>query len=110
MRFELEQALESAQTIAPDELPFLLGELEVIRTTALARLSGPPRAIPQPITPDVLLDVGKAASVLGVSKGYIYRHHAEEPFKSFVKPIGRKLLFSSQGIQNYLAGKRNRRA
>jgi len=57
-----------------------------------------------------LLDVREAAATLGVSVGYVYRHHQEEPFRSFVKPFGRKLLFSRQGIQDYLSGNKRRRS
>jgi excisionase family DNA binding protein len=73
----------------------LLGELEQIRVTALARLSPPTVSGP----PDEFLDVASAAKRLGVSEDYLYRHQRKFPF---VRRIGRKLLFSSAGIAGYM--------
>jgi predicted DNA-binding transcriptional regulator AlpA len=95
MRPELEPALTQARTLEPDELPRLLGDLEEIRTTALARLAAPIAAAP----PDELLDVPEAAQRLSMSQDYLYRHHRQLPF---TRRVGRKLLFSSAGIAAYL--------
>ncbi len=93
-----------AETIAPEALPRLIGELEEIKTTALARLSAPSTAIPQTSSPDALLGIKQAAGTLGTSASYLYRHHADF---AFTRRVGRKLLFSSEGIQRYLrVGKR----
>jgi len=100
MKQELEHVLQAAQTLPAAALPELLGDLEQIRVTALARLTAP---APAACSPDVLLNVKEAAERLGMSAGYVYRHHADFPF---VRRIGRSLLFSSAGIQTYLAGKR----
>ncbi len=63
MRPELEPILSSARQLSPEELPRLLGDLEEIRTTALARLTAPAL---QPQSPDAMLDVEEAfAPVLG---------------------------------------------
>lgn len=99
MRSELENALRLARDLLPEELPRLLGELEEIRTTAIARLSSPPV---QP-APDELLDVEKAAQRLGVSPDYLYHHHKELPF---TRRMGRSLLFSSLGIDKHVRSKR----
>jgi excisionase family DNA binding protein len=96
MRNELQAALHLAETSSLGEIPALLGELEQIRVTALARLSVPVAAGP----PDELLDVAVAAKRLGVSEDYLYRHQSKFPF---VRKIGRKLLFSSSGLDKYLA-------
>ena len=61
MRQELETALTAARELPAPELPRLLGELEEIRATALARLSSP--AGLQVL--DELLDVEQAAARLG---------------------------------------------
>jgi excisionase family DNA binding protein len=98
MRSELQSALHLAETSSPEELPALLGELEQIRVTALARLSPPAVACP----PDELLDVGATAKRLGVSRDYLYRHRNKFPF---ARRIGRKLLFSSSGLDKFLARK-----
>ena len=100
MRAELEIVLEAARTLPAALLPTLLGELEQIRWTAMARLSSPETHQPQS---DKLLDINEAASRLGVSTGYLYRHARGFPF---TRRIGRKLLFSSLGINAYLRQRR----
>jgi excisionase family DNA binding protein len=99
VRTELEGALSAARTLAPDELPHLLGELEEIRATALARLTAPPAQR----SADSLLSVKQAAERLHVSEDYLYTHHARLPF---TVRMGRKLLFSSVGLDQYLRRRR----
>ncbi len=95
VRHELEAALVAARTLLPEELPEFLGALEEVRCTALARLSGPPAQR----SPDELLDVERAAERLCTSRDYLYRHHDRFPF---TRRIGRKLLFSSAGMDEFL--------
>jgi predicted DNA-binding transcriptional regulator AlpA len=96
MRDDLKPVLAQARTVSPDELPRLLGDLEEVRATALARL-----AAPQPIQSqaDELLDVPEASRRLGVSGDYLYRHHKDFPF---TRHMGRKLLFSLRGIEKHI--------
>lgn len=96
MRPELQTALNAARQIPREELPRLLGELEEIRFTAIARLAPVPSFAP----PDELLDVDQAAHRLGVSTDYLYRHHGKFPF---TRRLGRNLRFSSRGIDSYAA-------
>lgn len=98
MRSELQHALHLAEALNLEELAAFLGELEQVRVTALVRLSSPVVAS----QPDELLDVGATAKRLGVSEDYLYRHQVEFPF---ARRIGRKLLFSSSGLNKYLARK-----
>jgi len=98
MRSELQPALHLAEKLGIEEVAAFLGELEQIRVTALARLSCPIPAHP----PDELLDVGVTAMRLGVSQDYLYRHQRKFPF---ARRIGRKLLFSSSGLDKFLAHK-----
>lgn len=95
LRPSLEKVLTEARTLAPDELPRLLGDLEEIRAVALARIAAP--AVEA--RPDELLTVEQAAKRLSLSKDYLYRHSRRLPF---AKRIGRKLLFSSNGLDAYL--------
>ncbi|MFY9531251.1 MAG: hypothetical protein WBC04_17725 [Candidatus Acidiferrales bacterium] len=95
MRPELESALLQARTLAPAELPRLLGEIEQIRVTALARLTSPTVES----RPDELLSVSETAGRMGVGKDYLYRNHRRLPF---TRRVGRKLLFSSAGLDSYL--------
>ena len=96
MRRELESALIAARTLLQEELPRLLGELEEIRATALARLASPEQ---EPQLPESLLDVDEAATRLGVSPHYLYRNHRRFPF---TRRMGRSLRFSSNGIEQYI--------
>ena len=97
MRPELERVLMAAKELPIDELPHLLGELEEIRATALARMTAP--ASVQPQQHDELLDTGETAHRLGISKDFLYRNHRRF---SFTRRVGRRLLFSSLGIERYI--------
>lgn len=90
-------ALEDARNLPAEKLPRLLGDIEEVRTTALARLSAPTLA-QQP--PDELLTVAQAAEHLHCSKVYLYKNATALPF---TRRLGKKLLFSSRGIDEYLA-------
>ena len=95
MRSELQPALTLAREIPTEELLRFLGDIEEVRATALGRLAAPAAAA----RPDELLDVSEAAQRLGVSPDYLYRHSRQFPF---TRRMGRKLLFSSAGLDNYL--------
>lgn len=99
MRAELQRVLESLPTIQREQLPELLGELEVLRATAMLRLSA---VTAIPATHDELLNIEAAATRLGVSTDYLYRNSKMLPF---TRRMGRKLLFSSVAIDAYLKKK-----
>ena len=98
VRSELEPVLTAARELPAPELPRLLGELEEVRATALARLSAPATAQ----SADELLNVAEASRRLGTSTAYLYRHAAQFPF---TRRMGRKLLFSSAGLSQYIKRK-----
>ena len=102
MRQELETALTAARELPAPELPRLLGELEEIRATALARLSSP--AGLQVL--DELLDVEQAAARLGVSTAYLYKNHSRLPF---VRRMGTALRFSAAGLSDYIGARKTRK-
>jgi len=54
---------------------------------------------------DRLLDAEKAAEILSVSPSWLYRYGKHLPFTRKLAP--RVLRFSSQGIQKYLATRKN---
>jgi hypothetical protein len=95
MRSELQSVLDSIRGLLPDELPKLLGELEEARATAMLKLSAP-TPVPQH---DELLDIEAAAARLGMSVDWLYDNHSKLPF---TRRIGRKLLFSSLGLDEYI--------
>jgi excisionase family DNA binding protein len=95
MRAELQPVLKAAKELPADELPQLLGELEEVRCTALARLSSPP-AQAQPN--DEWLTVEEAACQYKLSCSYFY-HHGALPF---VKRMGRRVLVSRPLLEKHL--------
>ena len=99
MRAELQGVLIEARELPVDQLPRLIGDLEEIRCTAMARLTA---SAPQPQA-DELLDIQAASKRLGLSRDYLYRHHQQFPF---TRRMGRKLLFSSLGIDEFIRRKR----
>jgi excisionase family DNA binding protein len=98
VRDELQIALRIARELPPEQLPRLLGELEEIKCTALARIALP---ISQASSEsDELLAIEEASRRLSVSKDYLYRHSGEF---IFTRRMGRKLLFSRIGIERHIA-------
>ena len=96
MRNELQTVMMAARELPAGELPRLLGELEEIRCTAMARLTAPALAQSQA---DELLGATEAARRLGISQDYLYRHHGDF---LFTRRVGRRLLFSALGIEKYI--------
>lgn len=95
MREELQPALSLAKELSREELVSFIGELAMVQAVAQSRL-----CIPQlNSAPDQLLSVGEAATRLHVSEDFLYRRHKRLPF---TRRQGRKLLFSANGISDYL--------
>jgi excisionase family DNA binding protein len=97
MRQELVSVLNLAQSLALEELPDLLGQLETVRLVAHGRLINAPAVA---TGPDTSLTVAQAATRLGVSTDYIYRN--QQKYSKFMRREGRKILFSSAGLEKYL--------
>jgi excisionase family DNA binding protein len=97
MRRSLTVVLSEANQIPREELPILIGELEQVRCIAFARLTSPAAEVRH----DELLDVKEAAARLNCSDAYLYRNHKKLPFTRRDR-VGRKLLFSSAGLDLYL--------
>jgi hypothetical protein len=68
-RPELQSVLDNLPEMQREELPDLLGKLEVIRATSLIRLSAPVAPSDQH---DKLVEIETAAERLGVSKEYLF--------------------------------------
>lgn len=90
--------LTLARELHPADVPEFLASLEHIRIVALGVLMRPAAA-----APDELLDITEASRRLNVSENYLYRNSAK--FR-FARRIGRKLLFSSAGLAEYLRKQR----
>jgi hypothetical protein len=91
---ELETVLRLANELQPEKLPHFLGQLEEAKQVARMRLTP---AAPAPVPPDVLLSVRQAAQKLNCSADTLYKRDFP-----FVRRIGRKRLFSQNGIEEYL--------
>jgi predicted DNA-binding transcriptional regulator AlpA len=87
------------ETPAP-ELPELIGELEAARAVAWARLTAPAgdRAADVSNSEARNLDITEAATRLGISKDWLYRHASELPF---ALRIGRRLVFDSVALERW---------
>jgi predicted DNA-binding transcriptional regulator AlpA len=94
-------ALRMAISEAPASvLPDLIGELEAAKAAAWARLTmpavskGPEGSSPE----DCNLDADEAARRLGMSRDWLYKNASRLPF---AVRIGRRVLFSSQGLERW---------
>ena len=92
---------ETIGQVAPQELHAFLGKLEEMKSIVLSQL--------RPVAPcsqkndaqetDELLAVKEAALKLKVSQNYLYQNSKTLPF---TVRVGRRLLFSAQGIDRYI--------
>jgi helix-turn-helix protein len=94
---ELETVLRMANELHPEKLPHFLGQLEEARQIARLRLTP---ATPVAAPPDELLSVKQAALKLGCSRDFLYKRDLP-----FVVRLGRKRMFSRNGIDKYLQHK-----
>ncbi len=95
MRRELESVLTIVKKLPQEELPEFLGDIEQIRVTALTRLTTPSSESRL----DKSLTIKQAHKRLGVSRSYLQHHWKKF---SFARHEGRRVLFSSNGIDAYL--------
>ena len=89
-----ENIFRAVQSCPVDRLPRVLGALREIETHCLARLSAP---APAPAGEDTWLTCAQAAERLQCSRDYLYKTSF-----SFKHKLGRKTLFSGNGIAEYL--------
>src|SRR6266581_3097131 len=97
---DLQALLTRARELPVDGLPRLLGDLREVEAIAMARLltATAPVAAPQA---DQLLDAAEAGRRLGAGVDYLYHNHGRYPF---TRRVGRRLLFSAEGIASYIRG------
>jgi excisionase family DNA binding protein len=94
--------IQVVEVLPPEELPGFLVALSACLGQLSARLL---EAASTPATADrdENLSVEEAARRLGVSPDYLYRNHGRLPF---TRRIGRRLLFSSRGLESWNAKRR----
>jgi excisionase family DNA binding protein len=95
MRSELTKVSDLAQSLPPDELAVLLGELETVRLIAHGRMNSPAVAA----KPDERIGVKEAAARMGISASYLYRN--ADKYK-FTRREGKKVLIDRAGLDAYL--------
>jgi hypothetical protein len=88
------------EELSREDIPQLRGELTQLDTLLLSRLMTAGKD--QDTAEDQLLDVTEAASRLGVSEDYLYHNHKRLPF---TRRVGRKLLFSANGLTRHVRSK-----
>ena len=93
--------------ISKSQIPALLGQLESLKASLWAKLLAP-EAVESGESQDgdQLLTVQQAASRLGTSKDWLYRHCAKLPFT--VRPSPHQLRFSKRGIAKYISQRMGR--
>lgn len=91
---------ETAAGVTLAEIPALLAQLAGVQSVLLARLvvEGPQNGSAGLANGDRNLSVTEAAGKLGVKPGYLYRHAGSLPF---TVRIGRRLLFSAEGLERW---------
>ena len=93
----MQNVLSAVRSCDVDRLPRVLGMLAEISETCRARLAG--AGTPAPAAgQDTLLNIREAAAKLHCSTATLYKKDFP-----FTKRLGAKRLFSSRGIDQYLA-------
>ena len=85
---ELATLLATLDGVTRDELPDVLGLLEAAKARCLARLIAPPPP-PRAHDPGRMLTVREAATRLGLSPDYLYRHQRQ---LSFMQKVGTRTI------------------
>jgi hypothetical protein len=88
--------LEKARTLPPADLPDFLGRLEVVRITAMSRITSP-------VETNETLDAKETAKRLGISRAHFYNVYKKYPF---VTHEGGKVVASASGLKKYQEAKR----
>ena len=95
-----------ASSLPPGALHNLLCRCLTVQSALMgALLSASARTADVASEPDSLLDVAAAASRLGCSRDWLYRHARQLPF---TVRNGRLLRFSSHGIDRYIRARQAR--
>ena len=103
MRQELQCVLDVIRAAPATDPPRLLGELEEIRSTGLARLSTPPPVDAHADRDDQdVLDVDAAASYIGMSTKWVYRHYAILPHVRIGFGTRPRLRFRRRDLDGWL--------
>jgi len=100
LAIQLGQVLQGIHDLGLTEIPALLSQVAALQSALAARLLSVQGHHQTGASEDRLLTVEEAASRLGTSEDWLYRHAPKLPFTVRLAP--RQLRFSSQGIATYL--------
>jgi predicted DNA-binding transcriptional regulator AlpA len=103
LTLQLGRILQDIHDLGPAEIPALLSQVAALQSALAARLLSVQVHRQSVSAEDRLLTVEEAASRLGTSEDWLYRHAPKLPFTVRLAP--RQLRFSSQGIAKYLHGR-----
>ena len=100
---ELEQNI---RTLALDECPVLLGELERLKAMAWAKALSPVPSIPSKVqeAQDRYLTVPEVVQRFGVTEKWLYRHKVQMPHS---QPSRKILLFPERAIERWFAARKS---
>ena len=102
LALQLGQVFQGIHDLGPTEIPAFLSQVAALQSALAARLLSVQEHHQSRSAEDRLLTVEEAASRLGTSEDWLYRHAPKLPFTVRLAP--RQLRFSSQGIATYLQG------
>ncbi len=99
---------EQATDLSPHAVTILLTQLASLQNVLLGRLvvGMSPEARREEVGEDRLLLIDEAATMLSMTRDYLYRHADELPFT--VRPAPKQLRFSKLGIQRYIRQRQGR--
>ena len=100
LALQLRHILQGIHDLGPTEVFALLSQVAALQSALAARLLYVQEHHESRSPEDRLLTVEEAASRLGTSEDWLYRHAPKLPFTVRLAP--RQLRFSSQGITKYL--------
>jgi predicted DNA-binding transcriptional regulator AlpA len=100
LAMKLGHILQEIHDLGPTEIPAFLSQVAALQSALAARLLSVQEHHQSRSAEDRLLTVEEAASRLGTSEDWLYRHAPKLPFTVRLAP--RQLRFSSQGIAKYL--------
>jgi predicted DNA-binding transcriptional regulator AlpA len=106
LAIRLGQILQGIHNLGPTEIPAFLSQVAALQSALAARRLSVQSHRQPTASEDRLLNVEEAASRLGTSEDWLYRHAPKLPFT--VRLASRQLRFSSQGIAKYLQGRQGR--
>jgi predicted DNA-binding transcriptional regulator AlpA len=97
--------LRALAAVPAAEVALVLGEIEILKATLLARLMMPAPAAAIADPSSAALDVTEVVRRTGMSRGWLYRE-ARAGRLPFARRLGRRLVFDEAGLRRWLDRRR----